>query len=79
MFFYPEFDNNNLKTLCEMNGLNSDMLMNIYVKRLSAGESIKLCDDRNETAVMLVEGEVTFSWNGREETGKRLNPFEKKT
>jgi 5-deoxy-glucuronate isomerase len=78
MFFYPEFDNSNKKTLCEMQGVNSDMLMNIYIKRLSAGESIELYDTKCETAVMLVEGEVTFFWNGRSETGKRLNPFEKK-
>ena len=78
MFFYPKFDENNCKTLCEMNGLNSDMLMNIYVKRLAPGESVEICDDKNETAVMLVEGEVSFFWNGEERTGKRADPFEKK-
>ncbi len=78
MFFYPLFDENNCKTLCEMNGLNADMLMNISVKRLAPGESVEICDASNETAVMLVEGDVTFMWDGLSRSGSRANPFEKK-
>ena len=32
MLFKPEYDENGKKILCEMNGINSEMLMDIYVK-----------------------------------------------
>ena len=38
MIYRPEFDSNGKKVLCEMNGVNSEMLMDIYVKKLSKGE-----------------------------------------
>ena len=34
MLFKPEYDENGKKVLCEMNGIHSDMLMDIYVKKL---------------------------------------------
>lgn len=78
MFGIPELNENNEKILCEMNGINSDMLMNIKVKFLKAGEKIRIFDAENETAVLLVSGEVRFIWNGKEETGSRQSPFEMK-
>lgn len=53
MFERPDFDANGKKVLCDMNGKNADMNMNIYVKRLTPGESLYICDDMNETAVLL--------------------------
>ena len=34
MLFKPEYDENGKKILCEMNGINSEMLMDIYVKKM---------------------------------------------
>ena len=69
MFEVPVLNENNEKILCEMNGKNADMLMNVKVKYMKAGESFSLCDENNETAVLLVAGEVKFTFSGRTETG----------
>ena len=73
----PAFNKNNEKILCEMNGKNAEMKMNIKVKRLAAGEKYEILDSQNETAVLILRGEMNISWNGRTEKMKRANPFEK--
>ena len=72
------FDENNVRTVTEMNGIHSDMRMDIRVKKLSAGEEYRIFHEENETAVLLLGGEAEFCWNGEMRTGKRANPFEKK-
>lgn len=78
MFENPVLNSDNEKILCEMNGKNADMLMNIKVKYLKSGETVSVCDDKNETAVLLVGGEVTFEFDGKKENGKRKDPFDMK-
>lgn len=39
MFFRPDYDENGKKVLCEMNGVNADMLMDIYVKKNDQGRN----------------------------------------
>ena len=74
----PAFNSNNEKILCEMGGKNADMLMNIKVKRLSKEEKYELNDDKNETAFLLLKGQVSFTYNGKTvETAVRENPFKK--
>ncbi|MDD6463737.1 MAG: 5-deoxy-glucuronate isomerase, partial [Clostridiaceae bacterium] len=73
----PSFNENNEKILCQMNGKNADMKMNIFVKRLLKGERFELCDPENETAVLILKGDINISWNGKTENMKRKNPFEK--
>ncbi len=41
MLFKPEYDENGKKILCERNGINSDMLMDIYVKKLKTEEVLR--------------------------------------
>ncbi len=74
----PAFDKDGIKVLCEMNGKNADMNMNIIVRLVKKGQTVSVCDADNETAVLLTQGEVEFAWGGRRETGKRADPFEKK-
>ena len=78
MFAKPSFDENGLQVVCEMNGSHADMMMNIYVKRLKADETYRLSDEQNETAVLLLGGEVEFAWDDKTATGKRANPFARK-
>ena len=74
----PEFNESNEQILCEMGGKNADMLMNIKVKRLSEGEVFSLKDPENETAFLLLQGQLTFTADGTEyETAYRENPFSK--
>ena len=78
MFENPVFNSQNTKILCEMDGKNADMNMNIYVRRLSAGEIVEINEKENETAVLLIEGKVIFAWSNEKQTGERTNAFEKK-
>ena len=48
MLFKPEYDENGKKVLCEMNGVNPEMLMDIYVKRLKKGEVLNIFEAANE-------------------------------
>ena len=79
MLFKPEYDENGKKVLCEMNGINSEMLMDIYVKKLKKGETLEIIEENNECAILLLSGDVTFKvGNEIDEHCKRKNPFEKK-
>lgn len=73
----PAFDANGEKILCKMNGKNSEMLMNIKVKRLSAGEKVEFYSEENETAVLLIQGDVNFIWDDEVRTAHRATPFVK--
>ena len=55
MYENPKFNENNEKILCERNGKNSDMLMDIRVKVLKAGETMTFCEAENETALFLTK------------------------
>lgn len=78
MYENPEFNSENRKILCEMNGKNADMLMNIFVQRLKKGESISFYEKENETAALLLSGSVIFEFDGKKENGFRKNVFEDK-
>lgn len=72
----PSFNENGERILCEMNGKNASMLMNIKVKKLSRGEIFTLCDENNETAYLLLKGQLAFRWNGEcATTARRESPF----
>ena len=69
-FGYPEFENG-VKTLSAAGDAENDMMMNIRVYRMEAGEEKRFCLPEEEMAVLLVLGDVTFSWNEREKKGHR--------
>ncbi len=78
MFEIPVVNENREKVLCEKNGKNKNMLMDIKVKYLKAGESVDFYDETDETAVLLTEGKVVFKWGENSETGERKDPFDMK-
>lgn len=78
MFEVLKMNENNEKILCEMNGKNADMLMNIKVKYLKAGESVSFCEKENETAVLLIAGKVKFIWDDNAQVCQRKDPFDMK-
>lgn len=77
MFAYPEFNENGVKTLCEMGKIQPEMNMTIRIKRFRENETLTLEDDKCETAFLLLKGEAEISWNCKTEKIKRANPFEK--
>lgn len=78
MLSRPKYDENGKKVLCKMGGVNSEMNMDIYVKKLAAGEVLDICEDKNECAVLLLSGKVHFEVGEINEICQRENPFEKK-
>ena len=69
-FSYPEFENG-VKVLSTAGDAVNDMMMNITVYRMKAGEKRTFCYETEEMAILLVQGEVTFRWDAKEATGKR--------
>lgn len=63
MFFYPEFVGGK-KVLSEIDGINSDMMMNISVYKMNGGESLLFFLPEEETAILLVEGEIVLNYDG---------------
>ena len=70
-FAYPAFNEQGVKVLSRAGDQENDMMMNISVYRIKAGEErIFLCKTE-EMAVLLVLGDVTFRWEGNEQRGCR--------
>ncbi len=63
------------KRLCEMDGSNPQMLMNISVWQLTKDARLLCRDDDNETAVLLVKGMIRVEFEGRTEVFERSDPF----
>jgi len=61
MLYNPKYNEEGKKYLCRMNGENSDMLMDIYVKKLAEGETLTVDEDKNECAILLLRGAVNFT------------------
>ena len=62
--------------LTEMNGQCSDMLMDIGIYKMSNGKEELLFDNKNETAVLLLEGAIRLEWEGMEQVIQRHSVFE---
>lgn len=75
MYENPGFDENGVKILCEEDGKNRAMRMDVWVKRLAAGEALHLYVPEKETAVLLLAGEVDFGFDGRLERALRRSVF----
>lgn len=70
-FSYPEFDNSGVKILSRAGDAVNDMMMDITIYRMKAGEARSFFFDKEEMAVLLVLGDLTFCWNGQERSGRR--------
>ena len=60
VFGYPDFDANGVMQLTEYDGDYSEMMMDIFVKKLNAGEEFEMCSDGEEIAALLLGGDVEF-------------------
>lgn len=78
MIYRPQYDANGKKVLCEMGGVNADMLMDIYVKKMQPGEVLSVNEEKNECAILLLAGKVQFAVGSIKEECERESPFEKK-
>ena len=70
-FHYPAFDSKGVKVLSLAGDGDNDMMMNITVYRMTAGEEKTFLFPEEEMAVLLVVGDVTFQWEDCVESGRR--------
>jgi len=62
--------------ICNMTGNHSDMLMDIGIQVMNAGETLNISDPEKETAVLLLEGKAVFRWEGQEAEAVRRSVFD---
>lgn len=60
VFGYPKYDANGVMQLTEYEGDYSEMMMDVFVKKLNAGEEFEICRDGEEVAALLLGGDVDF-------------------
>ena len=75
VFGYPEFDANGEKILTTYDNEYKDMMMDIRVYRMKAGETRSFKRDGEELAVLLLSGNITYAWDGNKETVSRKDVF----
>ena len=75
VFGYPAFDDKGEKILTTYDNEYADMLMDIRVYRMKAGEARTFSRAGEEIAVLLLSGEITFRWEGNEKTVSRRDVF----
>lgn len=76
MFAYPKFNRKGVKTLVKSDGKGSEFLMDITVHRLIKGGRRTFFSNVAETALLLTEGTVEFSAEGKKYEAERKNVFE---
>lgn len=75
-FHYPDFDKDGRKQLTVSGDSYNDMMMSIDVYHMEKGSSRKFSSNTEEIAVLLVEGNIRFFFEGKEEEGKRSDFIE---
>lgn len=75
VFGYPKFDDSGEMILTTYDNEYQEMMMDIRVYHMRAGEVRTFCRTGEETAVLLLSGTVTFAWEGKKETVSRKDVF----
>lgn len=75
VFGYPEFDENGEKILTTYDNDYKEMMMDIRVYRMKAGQTRTFLRTGEETAVLLLSGKITYEWEGNTETVSRKDVF----
>ncbi|WMJ90593.1 5-deoxy-glucuronate isomerase [Anaerocolumna sp. MB42-C2] len=75
MFDYLTFDTAGKKIVSRMNGINSNMLMDITVYRMKKGDVLDILNKDKETAILLLEGKITYQWEAQTEAAERSDVF----
>lgn len=72
---YPKYDNKVMEIVTR-SGEHSDMLQDVYVIKLDTGERRTFFSESDEQAILLLSGNIEFSWNNEKAMGKRSNVFD---
>ena len=72
-----EFDSNGFMGITRDAAEKKDTLMDIYARRLKAGEKFGISMPDMETAVLLLDGKIELEWNGNKYIAERHDLFKK--
>ena len=75
VFGYPKFDESGEKLLVTYDGPYRDMLMDVRIYRMKPGEKKAFSASGEETALLLLQGEITLEWEGNKHTTSRESVF----
>ncbi len=75
MFSYPAFNDKGEQIIASAEGINEEMLMDITVYRLQAGEQKYFFDAFKESAVLLLKGSITFEYDNLNHRAIRRDMF----
>ena len=75
VFGYPEYDEKGEKILTTYDNEYKAMMMDIRVYRMKSGETRTFLREGEETAVLLLSGNITYKWNGNEAAATRKDVF----
>lgn len=75
VFGYPKFDENGEMVLTTYDNAYRDMLMDVRVYRLGAGQEKEFGYDGEETAILLLSGNVSFMWEKERWIASRKDVF----
>ncbi len=75
VFGYPTFDASGEMVLTTYDGDYAAMLMDVRVYKMKAGETRKFCRAGEEIAVLLLNGKMSFAWEGQEKSVSRKEVF----
>lgn len=75
VFGYPEFDENGEKILTTYDNDYKEMMMDIRVYRMKAGEERRFFRKGEETALLLLSGKVVFDYENKTEEAGRKDVF----
>lgn len=76
IFGIPAYNSLGVKTIVSRDGINSDMLQDIYCIKLKKGDVKHFYSTSDEQAILLQEGSVRFEWNGQSYEASRRNVFD---
>ncbi|MCR4632640.1 MAG: 5-deoxy-glucuronate isomerase [Erysipelotrichaceae bacterium] len=74
-FGYPQFDENGEEILSTYDNEYRAMMMDVRVYRMKAGQTRTFCRKGEETAVLLLSGEIEYHYDGNCETASRKDVF----
>ncbi|MDF2656144.1 MAG: iolB [Bacillota bacterium] len=62
--------------ICNMDDNHADMQMDIGIQKMEAGETLTILEPEKETAVLLLDGEITLNWEGNSADAVRRSIFD---
>lgn len=75
VFGYPRYDSNGQMILTTYENDYKDMMMDIRVYKMRSKDKRTFRKDEEETAILLLSGEVTYQWGDSRKTVSRKDVF----